>query len=112
MGLALLRNYDAFQAPTHFRLTDLLQKFDKTFGASGRDYGKVSGDRTRDDIEKRRRDRWNFLFIAGSGSRTCSTTICGAPSNASFRTRHRRARSPSALTTPASGGGTSSRRCT
>ncbi|HSQ20024.1 MAG TPA: radical SAM protein [Blastocatellia bacterium] len=65
MALALMRNYDPFKAPTHFRLTDLLKKFDKTFGATGKDYGKVSGDRTAQDIEKRRADRWNFLFIAG-----------------------------------------------
>jgi uncharacterized radical SAM superfamily Fe-S cluster-containing enzyme len=65
MALALMRNYDPFKAPTHFRLTDLLKKFDKTFGATGRDYGRVSGDRTAQDIEKRRADRWNFLFIAG-----------------------------------------------
>ena len=65
MALALLRNYDPFKAPTHFRLMDLLKKFDKTFGATGRDYGKVGGDRTMSDIEKRRADRWNFLFIAG-----------------------------------------------
>jgi uncharacterized radical SAM superfamily Fe-S cluster-containing enzyme len=67
--LALLRNYDPFQAPTHFRLTDLIAKFDKCFGmtkkANQGGYGKVSGDRTREDIEKRRADRWNFLFIAG-----------------------------------------------
>ena len=65
MALALMRNYDPYMAPTHFRLTDLLKKFDKTFGATGKDYGKVSGDRTVEDIEKRRADRWNFLFIAG-----------------------------------------------
>ncbi|MEJ5369188.1 MAG: radical SAM protein [Bryobacteraceae bacterium] len=65
MALALMRNYDPFQAPTHFKLTDLLKKFDKTFGATGRNYGKVSGDRTMEDIQKRRADRWNFLFIAG-----------------------------------------------
>src|SRR6185436_6650995 len=59
------RNYDPFKAPANFKLTDLLQKFDKCFGATGRNYGKVTGDRTIDDIEKRRRDRWNFLFIAG-----------------------------------------------
>ena len=53
------------QAPSTFKLTDLLQKFDKCFGATGRNYGKVTGDRTFDDIEKRRKDRWNFLFIAG-----------------------------------------------
>lgn len=64
-ALALLKNYDPFAAPTHFRLSDLLKKFDKTFGASGKDYGKVSGDRTLEDIEKRRSDRWNFLFVAG-----------------------------------------------
>ena len=65
MALALIRNYDPFKAPTHFKLWDLLQKFDKTFGASGKDYGKVTGDRTSQDIAKRRSDRWNFLFIAG-----------------------------------------------
>ena len=69
MALALMRNYDPFKSPTHFKLTDLLKKFDKTFGATksaetGK-YGKVEGDRTMDDIEKRRADRWNFLFIAG-----------------------------------------------
>ena len=65
MALALMRNYDPFQAPTHFKLTDLLKKFDKTFGATGHDYGSVSGDRTENDIDKRRADRWNFLFVAG-----------------------------------------------
>ena len=69
MALALVRNYDSFKSPTHFKLTDLLKKFDKTFGATksaekGK-YGKVEGDRTKDDIAKRRADRWNFLFIAG-----------------------------------------------
>ena len=65
MALALMRNYDPFKAPTHFRIVDLLRKFDKTFGASGIDYGKVSGERTHGDIAKRREDRWNFLFVAG-----------------------------------------------
>ena len=69
MALAVMRNYDPFNAPTHFRLVDLLKKFDKTFGASKKaqtgGYGKVEGDRTKADIEKRRADRWNFLFIAG-----------------------------------------------
>ena len=65
VALSLLRNYDPFKSPRHFRLTDLLTKFDKCFGATGRNYGKVSGDRTIADIEKRRKDRWNFLFIAG-----------------------------------------------
>ncbi|MBM3726112.1 MAG: radical SAM protein [Acidobacteria bacterium] len=65
VGLSLLRNYDPFKAPTHFKLTDLMQKFDKCFGVSKRNYGKVTGDRTMADIQKRRADRWNFLFIAG-----------------------------------------------
>src|SRR6202042_1031974 len=63
--LALLRNYKPEAAPTHFKIKDLLQKFDKSFGATGRSYGKVTADRTLADIEKRRSDRWNFLFIAG-----------------------------------------------
>ena len=68
MALALLRNYDAFQSPTHFRFTDLLKKFDKTFAATRKaevKYGKSSPDRTIEDVKKRRADRWNFLFIAG-----------------------------------------------
>jgi uncharacterized radical SAM superfamily Fe-S cluster-containing enzyme len=68
-SLALLRNYNPFNAPTHFRMMDLVAKFDKCFGMSktdhGKKYGKVTGDRTRADIDKRRGDRWNFLFIAG-----------------------------------------------
>jgi hypothetical protein len=65
MALALMKNYDPFQSPTHFKLMDLLQKFDKNFNATGRNYGKVGPDRTIDDVMKRRQDRWNFLFIAG-----------------------------------------------
>jgi len=65
MALAATRNYDPFQSPTHFKLSDLFKKLDKTFGATGKSYGKVGKDRTMSDIEKRRRDRWNFLFIAG-----------------------------------------------
>jgi 7,8-dihydro-6-hydroxymethylpterin dimethyltransferase len=65
VSLALLRNYNPYEAPTHFRLSDLIQKFDKCFGMTGKKYGKVTGDRTMADIEKRRADRWNFLFIAG-----------------------------------------------
>jgi uncharacterized radical SAM superfamily Fe-S cluster-containing enzyme len=64
-ALAVLRNYNPYESPTNLRMTDLLKKFDKTFGATGRSYGKVSGDRTMQDIQQRRGDRWNFLFIAG-----------------------------------------------
>src|ERR1035441_4187724 len=65
MALATARNYDPFKSPTHFKLSDLMKKLDKTFGATGKNYGTVGKDRTMDDIEKRRKDRWNFLFIAG-----------------------------------------------
>src|SRR5208337_2859835 len=44
----------------------LMKKFDKNYNVTGRNYGKVGGDRTLDDVMKRRtNDRWNFLFIAG-----------------------------------------------
>src|SRR5437763_2306418 len=68
MSLAVMRNYNPFTAPTHFKLVDLLKKFDKTFGATksaDKRYGAVSGERSLEDIERRRKDRWNFLFIAG-----------------------------------------------
>jgi 7,8-dihydro-6-hydroxymethylpterin dimethyltransferase len=65
MALALVRNYDAFHAPTHFRSVDMLKKLDKGLGATGHDYGDVSGKRTMADIFHRRRDRWNLLFVAG-----------------------------------------------
>ena len=65
LGLSLMRNYDPFQAPTHFKITDMMKKMDKTFNATGKNYGSVKGDRTMEDIKVRRQDRWNFLFIAG-----------------------------------------------
>src|SRR6202012_3193284 len=66
MALCLMKNYDPFQSPTHFKLTDLLKKFDKNYHITGKNYGKVGPDRTIDDVMKRRTtDRWNFLFIAG-----------------------------------------------
>src|SRR6202451_3622101 len=65
LGRSLMRNYAPFQAPTRFKITDMMKKMDKTFNATGKDYGSVKGDRTMEDIKKRREDRWNFLFIAG-----------------------------------------------
>src|SRR3954465_5344613 len=65
MALALVRNYDAFRAPTHFRSVDMLKKLDKGLGATEHDYGDVSGKRTMADILRRRGDRWNLLFVAG-----------------------------------------------
>jgi len=65
MGLTLLKHYNPYKSPTNFTLYELFKKFDKSFGLTGKDYGKVSGDRTEQDIKARRADRWNFLFIAG-----------------------------------------------
>jgi uncharacterized radical SAM superfamily Fe-S cluster-containing enzyme len=69
MSLSVMRNYDPFKTPRNFTVFEMLKKFDKTFGVSRKAqsgaYGKVSADRTLDDIEKRRKDRWNVLFIAG-----------------------------------------------
>ncbi len=56
MGLATLKNYRPFGAPDSLSLLDLLKKFDKSFGLTGRSYGI--------GVE-RRKDPWNFLFIAG-----------------------------------------------
>ena len=65
MGLALLKNYKPFKSPASLALIDLLKKFDKSFALTGKNYGNVKGDRTLEDIMKRRQDPWNFLFIAG-----------------------------------------------
>ncbi|MCK7494111.1 MAG: hypothetical protein MZW92_24930 [Comamonadaceae bacterium] len=61
-----LRNYNPFNAPTRFRLSDLLKKFDKTFGATGRNYGKV-GERPHAGRRREapRATAGMFLFIAG-----------------------------------------------
>lgn len=65
MALALLRNYQPFKAPKSLALVDLFKKFDKSLGATGKNYGEVSAKRTLDDTLKRRQDPWNFLFVAG-----------------------------------------------
>jgi uncharacterized radical SAM superfamily Fe-S cluster-containing enzyme len=64
MALAIARNYDSFAAPKHFSLWAMFKKMDKSFGVTGRNYGKVTADRTMADIQLRRSDRWNVLFIA------------------------------------------------
>jgi uncharacterized radical SAM superfamily Fe-S cluster-containing enzyme len=56
IGLALLKNYSPFKAPSRLTLVDILKKFDKSFGLSGKDYGQG---------KDRRDDPWNFLFVAG-----------------------------------------------
>jgi uncharacterized radical SAM superfamily Fe-S cluster-containing enzyme len=65
MGLSLLRNYNPYGAPNSLTLGAILKKFDKSFGLTGKSYGRVDGERTMADIEQRRSDPWNFLFIAG-----------------------------------------------
>src|SRR6266536_1406386 len=65
MGLALLKNYNPWGAPPSLTLSEIMKKVDKSFGLSGKSYVKVSGDRTKEDIERRRKDPWNFLFVAG-----------------------------------------------
>ena len=90
MGLAVMKNYDSFQSPTHFKLSDLLKKFDKTFGATGKNYGSVHGESRLTDVEIRRRDRWNFLFIAGMWFQDLFNYDFR---RTSFRMRRRKARS-------------------
>jgi uncharacterized radical SAM superfamily Fe-S cluster-containing enzyme len=69
MMLALLRNYDTFQAPPSLRLKDIWKKFDKTWAVSkdsDKKYGRTNPNRTYEDAMKRRsEDPWNMLFIAG-----------------------------------------------
>jgi uncharacterized radical SAM superfamily Fe-S cluster-containing enzyme len=65
MALALLKNFQPFRAPKSLSLIDILKKFDKTWGVTGSNYGRVGPERTMQDIQKRRQDPWNFLFIAG-----------------------------------------------
>ncbi len=68
MALALLKNYKPFGAPKSFALIDLFKKFDKSFALSKNadaKYGASNPNRTYEDAMKRRKDPWNFLFIAG-----------------------------------------------
>jgi uncharacterized radical SAM superfamily Fe-S cluster-containing enzyme len=61
MGLALLKNYRPYKAPPSLTLIDIFKKFDKSFGLTGKDYGSLSPD----GAWERRKDPWNFLFVAG-----------------------------------------------
>src|SRR3712207_3628469 len=63
MGLTLLKHYNPYKAPSQFSLYELFKKFDKSFGLTGKTYGRVDGKRSKQDIDARRADRWNFLFI-------------------------------------------------
>ena len=65
MALALMRNYDPFKSPTHFRSPTCSRSSTSRSAPPARTTARSTGDRTMTDIEKRRADRWNFLFIAG-----------------------------------------------
>src|SRR5579859_3953612 len=69
MAMALLKNYDPFNAPPSLKLKDLFKKFDKTWALTkdaDKKYGKTNPERTYEDAMKRRaEDPWNNLFIAG-----------------------------------------------
>ena len=97
MALALMKNYDPFKSPTHFKLTDLMKKFDKTFGATKKAERRLRQGRRR---PHRCGHRSSGAATAGTscssracGSRICSTTTSAAPSAASFRMRRRKGRS-------------------
>ena len=69
MTLAILRNYDPFNAPKYLTLVALLKKFNKKLSASESKRAK-NDDQTVEakrlaEIAQRRGNRWNFLFIAG-----------------------------------------------
>ena len=106
--LALARNYDPLRRRA-FQHVDLMRRFDKAFGATGRDYGKVSLERTSADIESAGR----------TGSTSCSSRAWFQDLfNYDFRRTERciipyatGGRNQLAPTTRASAGGTSSRRC-
>ncbi|HET9582047.1 MAG TPA: radical SAM protein [Gemmatimonadota bacterium] len=61
IGLALLKNYKPFSGPPSLTLIDILKKFDKSYGLTGHDYGSLD----HEGAWERRKDPWNFLFIAG-----------------------------------------------
>jgi uncharacterized radical SAM superfamily Fe-S cluster-containing enzyme len=102
MALAVIRNYDSFNSPTHFKLTDLLKKFDKTVRSrpSRRRKGKYGRSKATGRWTTSPSDAPTAGTSSSSpacGSRTCSTTTSAAPRCASSRMPRSRAKSPSAL---------------
>ena len=69
MALALLRNYDPFKAPTHFKLIDLLEEVRQDLRRHEAAEQEVRQGRRATarwtTSRSAARDRWNFLFIAG-----------------------------------------------
>ena len=115
MTLAILRNYNPFNAPKHLTLVALLKKFNKKLNASESKRAKTDNQTAEAkrlaEIAQRRGNRWNFLFIAGMWFRIYSDPFA-ALRCASSLMEPSRARSHFVLTTPALVGDKSSRRCT
>ena len=113
MALALARNYDPFKAPTHFKLTrhaeEVRQDLRRHAARATAKWARTARWRTSRSAA---RTAGTSCSSRACGSRICSTTISAAPSSASFRMPRRKAKSPSARTTRAWAGATSSRRCT
>ena len=65
MGLALLKNYNPYGAPQSLTLYGHLQEVRQVVWPDRQGLRKGRPERTMEDIEKRRPDPWNFLFIAG-----------------------------------------------
>ena len=70
MVLAVLKNYNPFEAPSSLTLKDIYREFDMTLGISDASrsrklYGSTGADRTMEDVAKRRSNPWNLLFVAG-----------------------------------------------
>ena len=83
-----------------------------SFGLSGKDYGKKTGSDRLSDIEKRRADPVNFLFVAGMWFQDLfNYDSSGVLKCASSPMQHRWAKFPSAPITLASVGGTLLKTC-
>jgi hypothetical protein len=65
LALALVRNYDPFKAPVHFRMTDMIKGVHRNLRAGN----KRNGIRGRNNFIvrnlRKRANRWSLFFIAG-----------------------------------------------
>jgi len=106
-GARAHEDYDPFKSPTHFKMLDLMREVrPKTFRRRpARITARSPATGTEADIELRRQDRWNFLFIAGMWFQDLfNYDFRRTEPLHSFRMRRRRARSASVPTTRASAG--------
>ena len=63
--LALIRNYDPFKAPQHFRVTDMVRGFNRKLRGTPESARERKEKNYVQRNLRRRKNRWNFLFIAG-----------------------------------------------